>query len=248
MFSKSHIKYIQSLQYKKFRDEANCFIAETPKVVTALLLQKLFVCKQLFATAQWVQDNQQLLQNFSTVEIIVVKDFELQKISQLTTPNNVLAIFFKKNEVVKVDINNNITLVLDGIQDPGNMGSIIRSADWFGIKNIVCSINCVDMYNNKVVQSTMGSLGRVNIIYTNLIDWLQKNNTVPQYAAMLNGSDVQAFGKTKEAILIIGNEANGITDEVMQLQLQKITIPKYGLAESLNAGVATGILLSHFKG
>jgi RNA methyltransferase, TrmH family len=248
MFSKSHAKYIQSLQYKKFRDEANCFIAETPKVVTELLLQKLFVCKQLFATAQWVQDNHQLLQNFSAVEIIVVKDFELQKISQLTTPNNVLAIFFKKNEFVKVDINNNITLVLDGIQDPGNMGSIIRSADWFGIKNIVCSINCVDIYNTKVVQSTMGSLGRVNITFTNLIDWLQKNNSVSQYAAMLNGSDVQAIGKTKEAILIIGNEANGITDEVLQLQPQKITIPKYGFAESLNAGVATGILLSHFKG
>jgi RNA methyltransferase, TrmH family len=248
MFSKSQAKYIQSLQYKKFRDEANCFIAETPKVVADLLLQKIFVCKQLFATTQWMQDNQQMLQNFNTVETILVKDFELQKISQLASPNHVLGVFSKKEEALNFEIKNNITLVLDGIQDPGNMGSIIRSADWFGIKNIVCSANCVDIYNNKVVQSTMGSLGRVNIIYTNLFDWLQQNNTVTQYAAMLNGSTIQTIGKIKQAILIIGNEANGVSHEVLQLQPQQITIPKYGQAESLNAGVATGILLAHFVG
>ena len=137
--------------------------------------------------------------------------------------------------------------MLDTIQDPGNFGTIIRIADWFGISDIICSEGCADMYNPKVVQSTMGSLGRVNIIYTSLPHWLGENKNVKNYSAVLNGKAVQSLGKLKEGVIIIGNEAHGISEEVMQLVNEKITIPKIGQAESLNAAVATGIILSHIK-
>ncbi|MBK7306623.1 MAG: RNA methyltransferase [Chitinophagaceae bacterium] len=137
--------------------------------------------------------------------------------------------------------------MLDTIQDPGNLGTIIRIADWFGIENIVCSTGCADMYNAKVVQSTMGSLGRVNVIYTDIVAWLKENNKIKIYSASLEGEDVKVVGKLKEGILIIGNEANGVSDEVMDLVNEKINIPRIGEAESLNAAVATGIILSHVR-
>ena len=125
------------------------------------------------------------------------------------------------------------------------MGTIIRIADWFGITDIVCSAATADMYNAKVVQSTMGSLGRVNVLYTNLAEWLKKNEKIKIYSASLEGKNVSSIGKLKEGIIIIGNEANGVSDEVLKLVNEKITIPKIGDAESLNAAVATGIILSH---
>ena len=143
-----------------------------------------------------------------------------------------------------MDITGKITLVLDTIQDPGNLGTIIRTADWFGIENIICSPACADMYNPKVVQSTMGSLARVNIFYTNLEEWLQKNKKIKKYATALNGKNISELKNVKEAIIIIGNEGKGISDAVMDLVEEKITIPKIGEAESLNAAVATGIILS----
>jgi TrmH family RNA methyltransferase len=158
-----------------------------------------------------------------------------------------VAVFEKRKPVHKIETASRITLVLDTIQDPGNLGTIIRIADWFGIENLVCSIGCADMYNAKVVQSTMGSLGRVNVIYTNLVEWLNENNKIKIYSASLEGKDVKAFGKLKEGILIIGNEANGVSDELMELVNEKINIPRIGEAESLNAAVATGIILSHVK-
>ncbi|MGB4844794.1 MAG: RNA methyltransferase, partial [Ferruginibacter sp.] len=140
-----------------------------------------------------------------------------------------------------------ITLALDTIQDPGNLGTIIRIADWFGIANIVCAAGTADIYNPKVVQSTMGSLGRVNIVYTDLPVWLMRNKKIKIYSASLDGKDVKSFGRLKEGIIVIGNEANGVSDEVLQMVDAKITIPKIGEAESLNAAVATGIILSHLK-
>jgi TrmH family RNA methyltransferase len=133
--------------------------------------------------------------------------------------------------------------VLDDIQDPGNLGTIIRNADWFGVENIICSKGTADAYNPKVVQSTMASLGRVNILYTNIPEWLQQNKDIKKYAAVLGGKDLAAFGKIKEGILVIGNESKGISPEVQQLADEKITIPKIGAAESLNAAVATAVIL-----
>ncbi len=244
MFNKTHTKYIQSLHHKKFRDENYIFIAEGPKVVLELLNSHVFVCQQLFAVNEWLGSNKKTLQKYSGIELFTVKDFELQKISLLTTPNNVLAVFKKKEQMAVTNIKRKITLVLDAIQDPGNLGTIIRTADWFGIENIICSPGCADMYNPKVVQSTMGSLARINIFYTDLKDWLTKHKTVKKYAAALNGKDIKVLKQIKEAIIIIGNEGKGISDVIIALADEKITISKKGDAESLNAAVATGIILA----
>jgi RNA methyltransferase, TrmH family len=245
MLSKTHTKYIQSLQHKKFRDEYGVFLAEGPKVVMDLLNSRKFVCKEIFALNNWILENHKQLSALHGTVISAVEDFELQKISSLSTANTVVTVLKKRNQDFEIKTSAKITLVLDTIQDPGNLGTIIRIADWFGVKNIVCSIGCADMYNAKVVQSTMGSLGRVNVIYTDLTKWLQQNNKIKIYSASLEGKDVKDFRKLNEGILIIGNEANGVSDEVMKLVNEKITIPKIGEAESLNAAVATGIILSH---
>lgn len=245
MLSKTHTKYIQSLLHKKFRDEYNLFIAEGPKVVMDLLESRKFTCKEIFALQDWVTGNTKRLSTLTQATVTTVVDFELEKISTLTTPNQVMAVFEKGKENTTIQTSGKITLALDTIQDPGNLGTIIRIADWFGITDIICSEGCADMYNPKVVQSTMGSLGRVNIVYTSLPLWLEENKSIKNYSAVLNGKTVQSLGKLKEGIIIIGNEAHGISDEVLQLVNEKITIPKIGEAESLNAAVATGIILSH---
>lgn len=243
MLSKSHAKYIQSLHHKKFRDIENCFIAEGGKVVLELLLSKAFRCREIFGTQQWLNSNEALIRKYFGGPLEVVQDHELEKIAALTTPNQVLAIF-EKSESKSVSPSGKISLVLDNIQDPGNLGTIIRIADWFGIKDIVCSTHTADVYNPKVVQSTMGSLGRVNVLYAELLDWIQAHRPIKIYAAALNGKNVKEI-KLTEGLLIIGNEAKGISEELLQLADEKITIPKLGEAESLNAAVATGIILSH---
>ena len=245
MLSKTHTKYIQSLQHKKFRDETDLFIAEGPKVVLDLLQSREFVCNELFALKDWINVQGKSLTAYTDTPVSEIEDFELEKISALTTPHNVLAVFEKKKQNFDIRISGKITLALDSIQDPGNLGTIIRIADWFGVSDIICSNGCADIYNPKVVQSTMGSLGRVNVIYTDLAGWLEKNREIKIYAAYLNGKALPSFGKLKEGLIIIGNEANGVSDEIMHLVDEKITIPKMGGAESLNAAVATGIILSH---
>lgn len=247
MLSKTHTKYIQSLWHKKLRDELGLFIAEGPKVVMDLLNSRKFICKEIFALHPWIAEHKKTLDVLRDTSITDVADFELKKISSLSTAHTVLAVFEKRKPKFNFETPGKITLALDTIQDPGNLGTIIRIADWFGIENIVCSIGCADMYNAKVVQSTMGSLGRVNVIYTDLINWLKENKLTKIYSASLEGIDVKACGKLTQGILIIGNEANGVSDEVMHLVNEKITIPKVGEAESLNAAVATGIILSHLK-
>ncbi len=244
MLSKAYTKYIQSLHHKKFRDTEGEFIAEGSKVVMELLQSQTFVCVQVIGLADWMHENEPLIRKFYTGPLQVVVLFELEKASALSTPNQVLAIF-KKAKGLNIVLKNSITLVLDTIQDPGNLGTIIRIADWFGVKNIICSENCTDMYNPKVVQSTMGSLGRVGVFYTNIAVWLQKNKEINIYAAALNGKNISELKGLTEGIIVIGNESKGISDEIMQLCTQKITIPKIGAAESLNAAVATGIILSH---
>ncbi|MBK9484897.1 MAG: RNA methyltransferase [Chitinophagaceae bacterium] len=247
MLSKTHTKYIQSLQHKKLRDETGLFIAEGPKVVMDLLNSRKFICKEIFALNNWLQEHSKHLSLLKDTAVTEAEDFELQKISSLSTAHAVLAVFEKRKPDYKIETAFKITLVLDTIQDPGNLGTIIRIADWFGIENIVCSTGCADMYNAKVVQSTMGSLGRVNVIYTDIVAWLKENNKIKIYSASLEGEDVKVVGKLKEGILIIGNEANGVSDEVMDLVNEKINIPRIGEAESLNAAVATGIILSHVR-
>ena len=244
MLSKTHSKYIQSLHNKKSRDTENVFIAEGNKTVPELLAAGNFDCKELLALTNWLQQHSSFLQKYFHGVVHEVAPQEMEKISALSTPGEVLAVF-KKKDAVAFDPKGKISLLLDTIQDPGNLGTIIRIADWFGIQNIVCAANCADMYNPKVVQATMGSLGRVNVLYTDIEKWMVDHPQVPSYAAALDGQRVQQYKGIKEGLIVIGNESRGISDDLMRLCTHKITIQKSGLAESLNAAVATGIILSH---
>ena len=243
MINKSTVKYIQSLQHKKFRDEHGAFIAEGPKVVTELLQHNIFECEQLYCNASGFKSLSDNLKKKYEANILEVADFELEKISALSTANNMLAVFKKKPILQRINISQKLTLFLDDIQDPGNLGTIIRTADWFGVDTIFCSLATADCYNPKVVQSTMASLGSVNIIYGDIVQELQKQSNIKKYAAVLAGKNLEGFEKIKEGILIIGNESKGISSAVMELVDEKITIPKTGHAESLNAAVATAIIL-----
>lgn len=241
MLEKSQLKYIQSLGQKKSRDQESIFIAEGPKIVGELLRDFSSEVKHVYALPAWIELNQSLLQGSN---ITAITEIELQRISQLNTPNDVLALVAKMAEPAVVDARGQFTLVLDTIQDPGNLGTIIRLADWFGIEDVVCSHECADRYNPKVVQSTMSSIARVRVKYTDLATWIDDQD-VKIYGALMDGQDVTAMQKPKEGIIIIGNESKGISDALMKRVNVKITIPKKGHAESLNAAMATGIILSH---
>ncbi len=238
MINKATVKYIQSLQHKKFRDEFGTFIGEGPKVVTELLADEIFECVEIYATKKGAE----MIGKASTAAVNIIEDFELEKISALKVQNNVLAVFRKRTTPTRLNFSDKLTIALDDIQDPGNLGTIIRIADWFGVENIICSPATADCYNPKVVQSTMASLGRVNVMYDEL-EKILPQISIKKYAAVLGGKDITAIGKLKEGIIIIGNESKGISDAVLQLVDEKITIGKKGSAESLNAGVAAGIIM-----
>jgi RNA methyltransferase, TrmH family len=243
MISKATIKYIQSLQHKKVRDEHNSFFAEGPKVVAELLEGNIFECEAVYCTQIGYDGLDKKLVSRLAEKISIVQEFELAKISALTFANNVLAIFQKKIVPNSINIANSLTLVLDDIQDPGNLGTIIRIADWFAVKTIFCSAATADCYNPKVVQSTMASLGRVHIVYGDVKEMLQKHSNIKKYAAVLGGKNIVSVGKIKEGIIIIGNESKGISTEIIAMADEQITIERIGEAESLNAGVAAGIIL-----
>lgn len=242
MLSKNKVKYIQTLGYKKFRDEEKLFIAEGPKLVQELLFNCPNQITEVYALPEWINANGQLPGSDKFIEITAI---ELSKISQLSTPNAVLAVLKYFPPATKVHTAGRVVLALDGIQDPGNLGTIIRVADWFGLKQIICSRDSADCYNPKVVQATMGSIARVDIFYTDLMEWLSQNKTVKKYIAALTGHPVSEMKKIKEGIIIIGNESKGVREAVMKSADEKITILRTGDAESLNAAVATGIILSH---
>lgn len=236
MISKNEVKYIQSLFLKKNRDAAGVFIAETPKLIDELL-QTDFIVTKIYTTKA-------LPLYYQNPEVITVSDEELQRISNLQTAHQAVAIVQQKKDTKAELQAQQLNLVLDGIQDPGNMGTIMRIADWFGINNIIASHDTVEIYNPKVVQATMGSIARVNVSYANLIDVLQQA-PMPLFGALLLGKSIYETPKPKEAALIIGNEAKGIRDNILPFITNAITIPRIGKAESLNAAVATGIIVSH---
>ncbi|HEU0065416.1 MAG TPA: RNA methyltransferase [Flavisolibacter sp.] len=237
MLSKKEIKDIQSLGHKKHRDEAGLFIAEGVKTVSELLKEKNASVKAVYATENWLNENSHLYN-----EVMKISETELERISQLKDPNKVLAVLHQFT--TREPSSEGFTIYLDRIQDPGNFGTIIRIADWFNIKNVVCSAGCADLYNPKVVQATMASIARVNVYYDQETNWLAKQS-VRIYAAVLDGKPVYNFQKIKEGVVLIGNESKGISEDLLQLEHEKITIPRQGNAESLNAAVATGIILSH---
>lgn len=239
MLNKKEIKDIQSLSHKKARTETRLFLAEGPKIVAELLEIVPQQIQKIYALESWLKANPKA-EKFS---FEIINETELERISQLQTPNQVLAVC-KQWQGKEPDAGKDFCLYLDTVQDPGNLGTIIRIADWFGVKNIVCSKDCAEQYNPKVVQSTMASIARVNVFYDEEGKWLSKQTTTI-YAATLGGASVYELEKASNGVLIIGNESKGIAAAILPLANKQITIPKKGAAESLNAAVATGIILSH---
>ena len=247
MLSKKIVKYIQSLSHKKFREEEDAFIAEGTKIVSEFLSSDKMRCTMICADKEWLLENYTLLKRITPENIFETEDHWLKSISLLKNPNRVVAVFKKKLASAIPDPAGKISLMLDYLQDPGNMGTLIRIADWFAIEDIICSNNCVDCYNPKVVQSAMGSLARVNIFYTDLTSIITANKQVPLYATTLSGTAIFELPKIEEGIILIGNEAHGVHEDLLRLASSQITIPRYGHAESLNAAVAAGIILSQIK-
>ncbi|MEN8857791.1 MAG: RNA methyltransferase [Flavobacteriaceae bacterium] len=235
--SKNHLKLITSLSQKKYRQKHNLFVAEGMKVVDEFL-QSSFQLEILFSTEG----------SFSYLDSFVeVSEQELKKISALKTPNKVLAVFKIPDKETVMPYG--VTLALDSINDPGNLGTIIRLCDWFGIEQLICSKDTVDCYNAKVVQASMGSLTRMNIIYTDLLDYFN-DSSLPIFIADMDGENVYNSKLPSEAILIMGNEANGVSDKIRAVITDKISIPRFGNSqetESLNVATATAILLSEFR-
>jgi TrmH family RNA methyltransferase len=237
MLTKNEIKYIQSLFHKKQRDEEKLFLAEGPKLADELLDNQKSSIKHIYATAKWLQKNPLL-----KVAATEISDIELERISNQQTPNEVVVIAHQFEPADEPILKNRLTIVLDGMQDPGNMGTIIRIADWFGIQQIICSKDCVEMYNPKVVQSTMGSIVRVSCWYKDLHEW-KPGIEIPVFGALLNGKNIYSIGKVEEGLLVIGNESKGIREPFFSKITHPVTVPKSGHAESLNAAVATGIIV-----
>ena len=238
MISKNQIKFIKSLSLKKNRLKAQLFIAEGEKIVNELLNSE-FEIEHIYATKQFSG-----LNSCQKSDITLIGNDELSRISNLTSPNNVLAIV----KISQKELENiiGITLVLDDVNDPGNLGTIIRICDWFGVTQLICSYNTVDCYNPKVVQSAMGSLFRVNIKYLDLATYLSNIDT-PIYGAYMNCADVKGEDLPKHSHLIMGNEANGISEAISEYITNKVSIKNVGKnAESLNVAVATSILLHEF--
>ena len=246
MLSKNKMKFIRSLNVKKFRDKEGCFIAEGEKIVSELLNSELKT-HEVYHTSGWKKIQKPGAAFFE------ISDEELKKISFLENPNKVLAIAAIPKQIPELkNLTDTFTLMLDDIQDPGNLGTIIRTYDWFGIKNIICSKETVDAFNPKVVQSSMGSLFRVAIFYTDLKKMLSeiKNKiNLPIYGAVLNGNNLIKEKLNNKCVLLIGNESKGITKDLEPFIDKKISIPSGNQksAESLNVAVATSILCYEFK-
>lgn len=240
MVSKNQIKLITGLQQKKYRKQEGLFIAEGIKVIQELLNSN-FELHHLYTTTQENIDS--LKQQNSTL----ITEAELKKISALTTPNDCLAVF--KIPQSKEPGYSGLIVALDDVRDPGNLGTIIRLCDWFGIKQLVCSEQCADVYNPKVVQATMGSLARVNVVYTDLKAFIDKAN-IPAFGTFMDGENIYTMQLPEEGIIIMGNEANGISPAIEQMVSQRIAIPRFGdlqRTESLNVATATAIILSEFR-
>jgi RNA methyltransferase, TrmH family len=244
ILTKSAIKYIQSLGQKKFRESEGVFVAEGPKIINELLKANNTELVNLYAPKQWWEENPVVIHSLQAQQLTEISHDELQRISFLSTPNQALAVF-KKPSFREINFDNKISLILDNIQDPGNLGTIIRIADWFGVQQVVCSVDSVDVFNPKTVQSTMGSVSRVRVLYDDIKSFIISHPGLPAYAAMLDGSNVYEMKRIKEGLIVIGNESKGISEDILSLIKNRVTIPGSGNAESLNAAVATGIILSH---
>ena len=247
MLSKNKIKQITSLSQKKYRDESGLFIAEGTKLVVDLLSS--FHCSTLVATSEWIKENGKI----NADEVIEVEADDLKKISNQKTPQGVLALFQKpKYDWGKDDLPQKLSLALDDVQDPGNLGTIIRIADWFGITDIFCSEHSADAFNPKTVQATMGALSQVRVHTVNLEDFLKLcSGNLPVYGTFMNGENIYDKTLTTNGIIVMGNEGNGISSEIEKLVTKRLLIPNFPTgqvtSESLNVGVATALVCAEFR-
>lgn len=239
MVSKNQIKLITSLQLKKYRNEHQLFLAEGVKVIQELLLSN-FVLEHLYTT-------EGLFDAVGLSQKTFVNEAEMKRISALTSPSPCLAVF-KIPKETKIETKG-LVVALDDIRDPGNLGTIIRLCDWFGVKQLLCSSETVDVYNPKVIQSTMGSITRVNVNYVDLEKFVSETK-LPVFGTFMDGKNVYSETLPKEAVLILGNEANGISAKLEKTVKNRISIPRFGdlqQTESLNVATATAIFLSEFR-
>ena len=246
MLSKAKIKEIRALEVKKIRDEKNLFIAEGNKLVADML--HAFECEWLITRTPWLATQG----NIKAKELILAEESDLRKVSFLKTPQDVFAVFKKpQHSLDEANPASQLILALDGIQDPGNLGTIVRLADWFGIEHIICSPDTADVYGPKTVQATMGALAHVKIHYTNLYEFIEKNRNVPIYGAFLEGENIYKKQLAENGIIVMGNEGNGIRKETELLINEKLYIPPYPAehetTESLNVAVATAIICAEFR-
>jgi len=246
MISRNKIKFIRSLEKKKFRNETGCFLAEGNKLVADIL--PFFECECLIAKSSWLAMQGDVCAN----ELITAEDIDIEMASLLKTPQDVLAVFRQPHYVLDNEtLKNELSLVLDGIQDPGNLGTIIRLADWFGIKRLICSPDTADAYNPKTIQATMGAIARVQVFYVTLSDWLKKMEDIPVYGAFLEGKNIYTETLASSGLIVMGNEGNGISRSVEEQITQKLYIPNYPpeakTTESLNVATATAIVCSEFR-
>lgn len=244
--SKNRIKYIHSLELKKNRKADKVFLAEGPKLVDDLLGH--FPCNFLIATSEWLSQKE----NLPVEDVTEVSADELARASLLKTPQQVLAVFQQPDEELDISvISRSLCLALDDVQDPGNLGTIIRLADWFGIEHIFCSPNTVDVFNPKTVQATMGGIARVKLHYTPLPELISALKDVPVYGTFLDGTNIYDQPLSSHGLIVMGNEGNGIGKEVEQFINRKLYIPNYPAnretSESLNVAIATAVVCAEFR-
>lgn len=252
MLSKTKAKFIISLQRKKVRDVEGLFVIEGDKIVKEFLLSGMRI-RTLVAKSEFINSLTSELRDliFETEEVSYE---ELKLISTLKTPHNALAVTeMQKRELKTEDILNQLCVALDFVQDPGNLGTIIRAAGWFGIKNIICSSDCVDVYNPKVVQGSMGALLHVNVYYTELEEFLisAQGKGIPIYGTLLEGEPIYDHSLGRRGVILLGNESKGISDKLAPYITEKIMIPKFSNAkhgiDSLNVSMAASIVFSEFR-
>ncbi len=245
MLSRNDIKRVKSLQQKKFRDEYGLFVAEGYRLVDQILAGS-FEIVELYHTEKFTT-NQKIDAN-----LIAISESEMSRISGLATPSPILAVVKYPAYPMNADPARELVLALDTVQDPGNMGTIIRLADWFGVNHVVCSHGCADAFAPKTIQATMGAIANVKVHYVDLTEWLANQKGCPVYGAFMDGENIYSMEKKQTGIIIMGNEGNGISKTVERFISHRIHIPSFAMGrekvESLNVAMATAIVLSEFKG
>lgn len=240
LITKKQISVIRSLNQKKFRDEYQLFVVEGDKIVSEVL-KSFYRPKEIYATLDWINKN-------PDVDAQEVTNRELAQISGQSAPNGVVALVHMQDPISLPTQFSGLSLLLDSISDPGNMGTILRLADWFSVQYVVCSPHCVDRYNPKVIQASMGSFVRIKHVYTELNPLIKTlRDAIPIYAMVLEGSNIYDNPFEPNSLVVIGNESRGISEKLLQNVDKRITIPTFGNAESLNAAIAAGITCSEYR-